>query len=226
MARDMDKDTLQNFIAKNVATLIDGGLVNLGIGLPTRVPNFLPEGANLILHSENGFVGIGPSPKGVDDPLYDPHISNAGGLPSSITIDGAFFDSNVSFGIVRGGHLKATVLGALQVDKDGNLANYMIPGKMVPGMGGAMDLVTGAELVIVAMEHTQKGSLKILNECSLPLTGKKCVDWIVTEMGVIKVTEKGLLLTKKNKDYTVEEIQAAIEPKLMVAETLEEMLEL
>lgn len=226
MARDMDKNTLQDFVAKNVATLIDGGLVNLGIGLPTRVPNFLPEGAKLILHSENGFIGIGPSPKGVDDPLYDPHISNAGGLPASITKDGAFFDSTVSFGLVRGGHLKATILGALQVDAAGNLANYMIPGKMVPGMGGAMDLVTGAEMVIVAMEHTQKGALKILNKCSLPLTGKTCVDWIVTEMGVIKVTEEGLLLTKKNKDYTIEEIQEATEPKLIIAENLGEMLEL
>lgn len=226
MARDMDKNTLQDFVAKNVATLINGGLVNLGIGLPTRVPNFLPEGAKLMLHSENGFVGIGPSPKGVDDPLYDPHISNAGGLPSSITKDGAFFDSTVSFGIVRGGHLKATILGALQVDEKGNIANYMIPGKMVPGMGGAMDLVTGAESVIVAMEHTQKGALKILKECTLPLTGKKCVNWIVTEMGVIQVTEKGLVLTRKNKDYTVEEIQAATEPKLIIADDLGEMLEL
>lgn len=226
MAREMDKDTLQNFIAKNVATLIDGGLVNLGIGLPTRVPNFLPKGAKVMLHSENGFVGIGPSPKDENDPLYDPHISNAGGRPSSITPDGAFFDSTVSFGIVRGGHLKATVLGALQVDEKGNIANYMIPGKMVPGMGGAMDLVTGAESVIVAMEHTQKGELKILNSCSLPLTGKECVNWIVTEMGVIKVTKEGLVLVKKNKDYTVEEIQAATEPKLVVAESLEEMIEL
>lgn len=226
MAKDMDKNTLQDFVAKNVATLIDGGLVNLGIGLPTRVPNFLPEGANLILHSENGFVGIGPSPKGEDDPLYDPCVANAGGLPSSITAEGAFFDSSVSFGLVRGGHLKATILGALQVDEKGNLANYMIPGKMVPGMGGAMDLVTGAGLVIVAMEHTQKGALKILKECSLPLTGKACVDWIVTEMGVMKVTEEGLLLTKKNKDYSVEEIQEATEPKLIIAEDLGEMLEL
>ncbi len=222
----MDKNTLQDFVAKNVATLIDGGLVNLGIGLPTRVPNFLPEGANLILHSENGFVGIGPSPKGEDDPLYDPCVANAGGLPSSITAEGAFFDSSVSFGLVRGGHLKATILGALQVDEKGNLANYMIPGKMVPGMGGAMDLVTGAGLVIVAMEHTQKGALKILKECSLPLTGKACVDWIVTEMGVMKVTKEGLLLTKKNKDYSVEEIQEATEPKLIIAEDLGEMLEL
>lgn len=226
MAKDMDKNTLQDFVAKNVASLLDGGLVNLGIGLPTRVPNFLPEGADLILHSENGFVGMGPSPKGEDDPLYDPCITNAGGLPSSITKDGAFFDSNVSFGLVRGGHLKATVLGALQVDEKGNLANYMIPGKMVPGMGGAMDLVTGAGMVIVAMEHTQKGALKILKECSLPLTGKTCVDWIVTEMGVIKVTEEGLLLTKKNKDYSIEEIQKFTEPKLIISENLEDMLEL
>lgn len=226
MARDMDKNTLQDFIAKNVATLIDGGLVNLGIGLPTRVPSFLPEGANLILHSENGFVGVGPSPKGEEDPIYDPFVANAGGLPSSITAEGAFFDSSVSFGLVRGGHLNATILGALQVDEKGNLANYMIPGKMVPGMGGAMDLVTGAELVIVAMEHTQKGNLKILKECSLPLTGIGCVDWIVTEMGVIKVTEEGLLLTKKNRDYSLEEIQEATEPRLIVSKDLGEMLEL
>ncbi|QIQ22484.1 3-oxoacid CoA-transferase subunit B [Zophobihabitans entericus] len=211
----MDKEQMQNYIAKRVAQeLRDGNIVNLGIGLPTRVVNFIPENIHITLQSENGFTGLGPTPS--DDQL-DETIVNAGGQIVSIQPGGCFFDSATSFGIIRGGHVDATVLGALQVDEKGNIANYMIPGKMVPGMGGAMDLITGAKRVIVAMEHTSKGALKILKSCSLPLTAVNAVDLIVTEMGVIKVTDKGLVLTELNPDYTVEEVIAATEAHLEIA---------
>lgn len=223
----MDKNQRQDFIAKNVGPLIQSGLVNLGIGLPTKVPNFLPEGVKIILHSENGFTGMGPAPKGENDPIYNHRVSTAGGAPSSILPGGAFFDSCVSFGIVRGGHLKATVLGALEIDQEGNLANYMIPGKMVPGMGGAMDLVAGAKEVIVAMEHCSKdGGAKILKKCTLPLTAEKCVDYVVTEMCVLKFTDKGYELMKKNKDVTIDEIKAATQADIIVPDEVGEMLEL
>lgn len=216
---NFDKVTKQNYIAKNVALMLDGGLVNLGIGLPTKVPNFLPEGVNILLHSENGYVGMGPAPKDENDPKYNPNIVTAGGMPSSILPGGSFFDTCTSFGLVRGGHLDATILGALQVDEFGNIANYKVPGKIVPGMGGAMDLVTGAKKCIVAMEHTQKGDKKILKSCTLPLTGERCVNYIVTELCILKVTEEGLVLEKINKDVTVEEVQEQTEAKIIVPES-------
>lgn len=210
----MDKEQLQNYIASRVAKeLSDGDIVNLGIGLPTRVANFIPENIEVILQSENGFLGLGPTPT-TDN--YDPSIINAGGQPVTILPGGCFFDSATSFGIIRGGHIDVSVLGALQVDEKGNIANYMIPGKMVPGMGGAMDLVTGAKKVIVAMEHTAKGAHKILKECSLPLTAVNAVDLIITEMGVIKVTAEGLKLIEINPEYTVEDIKAATEAPLII----------
>lgn len=170
----MDKEKVQEFIAKRVAhELSDGDVVNLGIGLPTKVANFVPQGKTIIFQSENGFVGLGPSPS---EDNINPYITNAGGVPVTILPGGAFFDSATSFGIIRGGHVNLTVLGALQVDERGNIANYMIPGKMVPGMGGAMDLLSGAKKVIVAMEHTAKSSPKILKECTLPLTATGEVD--------------------------------------------------
>lgn len=209
----MEKLELQNFIARRVAKeLEDGFVVNLGIGLPTLVANHIPDGIDITLQSENGFVGLKAAPEGEE---IDPYIVNAGGQVVAIDDSGAFFDSNLSFGIIRGGHVDLTVLGALQVDEKGNIANYMIPGKMVPGMGGAMDLVTGAKKVIVAMEHTNKGNAKILKECNLPLTAENQVDMIITEMAVMKVTEQGIELVELNNDYTFEEVQSLTEAKLI-----------
>lgn len=211
----------KDIIARRVASEFkDGDVVNLGIGLPTLVPNFIPEGVEIILHSENGFTGIGPAP---EEDQVDMDLVNAGGLPVTIIPGGVFFDSAMSFTIIRGGHLDATVLGALQVDEEGNLANWMIPGKLVPGMGGAMDLVGGAKKVIVAMTHTAKGEIKILKRCTLPLTGVKKVSKIITEMGVMEVTPEGLVLTEYNTEYTIEEIQAVTEATLIISKDIKPM---
>lgn len=217
----MDKKQTQAFIAKRVAQeLKDGDVINLGIGLPTKVANYVPEGMDVTFQSENGFVGLGPVP---EEGKEDKDIVNAGGQYVTINEGGMFFDSATSFGIIRGGHVDATVLGALQVDQKGNLANWMIPGKMVPGMGGAMDLVVGAKKVIVAMEHTVKGNPKILKECNLPLTAAGEVDLIITEMGVMEVTDKGLVLTEINPEYTVEDIKNATEAEFTVVDNLKKM---
>lgn len=217
----MDRNQIQEFIARRVAKeLKDGDVVNLGIGMPTRVANYVPEGINVFFQSENGFLGLGPVPV---EGHEDPRIVNAGAQCVTILPGGIFFDSATSFGIIRGGHVDITVLGALQVAENGDLANWMIPGKMVPGMGGAMDLVTGAKKTIVAMEHTVKGNHKILKECNLPLTAAGQVNMIVTEMGVMEVTDKGLVLTEINPRFTLEEVQAATEAKLIVGENLVEM---
>lgn len=214
----MEKREIQNYIAKRVAKeLQDNDVVNLGIGLPTLVANFLPEGKNIVFQSENGFVGLGPSPT---EEEFDPYITNAGGMPVTILSGGAFFDSALSFGIIRGGHVDLTVLGALQVDEKGNIANYMIPGKMVPGMGGAMDLISGAKKVIVAMEHTAKGNPKILRDCTLPLTARNQVDMIITEMAVIEVTGSGLLVREINPLFSEEEIQKRTEAPLTFSKDL------
>jgi acetate CoA/acetoacetate CoA-transferase beta subunit len=212
---------VKEIIARRVAKEFkDGNVVNLGIGLPTLVPNFIPEGVEIILHSENGFTGIGPVPS---EDRIDMDLVNAGGMPVTTIPGASFFDSAMSFAIIRGGHLDATVLGALQVDEEGNLANWMIPGKLVPGMGGAMDLVGGAKKVIVAMTHTAKGDIKILKRCNLPLTAAKKVSKIVTEMGVIEVTPEGLVLREYNPDYTIDQIQEVTEPKLIIPENIKEM---
>lgn len=214
----MDKQQNQEFIAKRVAKELENGdVVNLGIGLPTLVANFVSDSKHIMFQSENGFVGLGPTS---DEDNVDFYITNAGGNPVSILPGGAFFDSAVSFGIIRGGHVNVTVLGALQVDEKGNIANYMIPGKMIPGMGGAMDLLSGAKKVIVAMEHTVKGNPKILKQCTLPLTAKGEVNLIITEMGVIEVSEKGLTLTEINPDYPVDQVIAATEAELHIASNL------
>jgi acetate CoA/acetoacetate CoA-transferase beta subunit len=217
----MDKQQMQEFIARRVALeLQDGDLVNLGIGLPTLVANFVPEGREVLFQSENGFIGLGPVPT---EEQVDPCITNAGAMPVTIVPGGSFFDSAISFGIIRGGHVDTTVLGALQVAENGDIANYMIPGKMVPGMGGAMDLLNGAKKVIVAMEHTAKGSHKLLKECTLPLTAVNAVDLIVTEMGVIEVTHEGFVLIEQNPNYTLDEIKAATGADLIISLDLKQM---
>ena len=205
-------------IAKRVAELLhDGDVVNLGIGLPTMVANFIPEGVDVTFQSENGFLGLGPAPKEGEE---DWELVNAGAMPSTIVPGGMFFDSATSFSIIRGGHVDATVLGAMEVDEKGNLANYKIPGKMVPGMGGAMDLVVGARTVIIAMVHTQKGKPKILKDCTLPLTAKGQVDIIVTEMALMRVTKEGLVLEELGPEATVEDVVAATEANLIVSPDL------
>ena len=217
----MDSKNIKELIAKRVAKeLKDGDVVNLGIGLPTMVANYLPEGINVVFQSENGFVGLGSVP---EEGKEDKDIVNAGGQPVTVVKGAAFFDSAISFGIIRGGHVDATVLGSLEVDEKGNLANFMVPGKMVPGMGGAMDLVSGAKKVIIAMTHTAKGAPKILKKCTLPLTAVGKVSLIVTEMGVMEITYKGVVLREYNPEYTVEQIKAATEAELIIDENLKVM---
>lgn len=211
----------KELIAKRIAREFkDGDLVNLGIGIPTLVADHIPEGIHITLHSENGFVGLGPA-----NGASDPDLVNAGGKPVTIMPGGAVFDSAMSFAIIRGGHVAATVLGGLEVDQDRNLANYMVPGKIVPGMGGAMDLVVGAKRVIVAMEHTAKdGSPKILKKCTLPLTAKQEVDMIVTNLAVFVWNEKGLVLTETAPGVSVDDVKAATEATFTVSPTLKVML--
>ena len=213
----MDPKELKRIrIVKRIAQEFpDGAIVNLGIGLPTHVADYLPKDKTILLHSENGFIGLGPkAEKGSEIAC----LVNAGGQPVTIVPGGCFFDSFTSFSIIRGGHVDYTVLGGLEVDEAGNLANYMIPGKMVPGMGGAMDLVVGAKNVIVSMEHcTKNGEPKILKKCSLPLTARGEVDLIVTELAFIRVTKKGLVLEEIAEDTTLEEVIKNTEAKLHVA---------
>ena len=216
-----DSKMAKHIIAKRVAQeLKDGQLVNLGIGLPTMVSNYVPKGITVTFQSENGMVGVGPSPeKGKELE----HIQNAGGQYSTILPGGAYFDSAMSFALIRGGHVDVTVLGALEVDEEGNLANWIIPGKMVPGMGGAMDLVTGAKKVIVAMQHTGKGEPKILKSCTLPLTAKGRVNLIVTELCVIEVTKEGLVLKEIHKDTTIDEVKSLTGAQLIIQEPVKIM---
>ena len=210
---------LKTRIAKRAAKeLHDGDVVNLGIGLPTMVADNLPEGVDIVLQSENGIMGMGKAPE-----VPDVDVVNAGGQFVTVNPGGQFFSSATSFAIIRGGHVDATILGALEVDQHGNLSNWIIPGKKVPGMGGAMDLVVGAKKVIVAMLHTQKGAHKILSECKLPYTAVNCVDMIITEMGVMQVTDAGLVLEELHPDYTLEEIQAATGCPLIISENLKAM---
>ena len=213
---------IKEIIAARVAKeLKDGDVVNLGIGLPTMVANFLPEGVHIILQSENGIMGMGPA---AEKGKEDVDIINAGAQYVTINTGAMYFDSATSFGIIRGGHVDATILGALEVDQHGNLANWIVPGKMVPGMGGAMDLVVGAKKVIIAMQHTQKGAHKILKECRLPYTAVGVVDMIITEMGVMEITPEGILLKELHPDYTLEQIREATEAELIVSPSLKNML--
>ncbi len=211
----------KEIIARRVAReLKDGDVVNLGIGLPTMVANFLPPGVDIILQSENGMMGMGPAPQAGKE---DKDLVNAGGMHVTALPGACYFDSAMSFAIIRGGHVDATILGALQVDEKGNLANWMVPGKMVPGMGGAMDLVTGAKRVIIAMNHTAKGAHKILKECTLPLTAMSQVDMIVTEFGVMEITEEGIVLKEIAENMTVEEVQSHTGANLIVSRDLKKM---
>ena len=198
----------------------DGDLVNLGIGVPLMCTNYLPEGVELWLEAEIGIVGCGPTPSWDD---ADPDLIDAGGQPTSIIKGGSVIDQADSFGLIRGGHVDATILGGLEVDEEGSLSNWIIPGKKVPGMGGAMDLLVGAKNVIVAMEHTAKGNPKILKKCRLPYTAVHCITKIITEMAVINVTDKGLELVEYNPEFTVEQIQAATEATLIVSPDLKPM---
>jgi len=213
--------TSKEIIARRVAKeLNDGDVVNLGIGLPTMVSNFLPAGVDITFQSENGMLGLGQVPaEGEED--WD--LTNAGGQPVTMSIGGVCFDSATSFGIIRGGHVDVTILGSLQVDEKGNIANWIVPGKMVPGMGGAMDLLVGAKKVIVAMTHTVKGNIKIFKDCTLPYTAINQVDMIVTEMGVMKITDKGILLTEIAPGVSVEQIQEVTEAKLIISDNLKTM---
>ena len=218
----MDKAQIKSFIAARVAKeLKDGDVVNLGIGIPTMVPGFLPEGVHVTLHAENGIIGAGV----VTDENRDAiHVVDAGGQPAAASAMGCFIDSATSFGLVRGGHVDATILGGLEVDEEGSLSNWIIPGKKMPGMGGAMDLLVGAKKVIVAMEHTAKGNPKILKKCRLPYTAVHCVSMIITEMCVIQCTKEGLVLTEYNPEFTVEQIQAATEATLIIPEDIKPMI--
>jgi len=214
----VDKNQIREVIARRAALeLKDGDVVNLGIGLPTMIPNYLQKSVKVIFQSENGLLGVGPRPETGQE---NSELTDAGGGFITAIPGANSFDSATSFGIIRGGHVDVTILGALQVDEMGNLANWIIPGKMTPGMGGAMDLIVGAKKVVLAMEHTAKGSHKILKNCTLPLTAANQVNLIITEMGVIEVTPKGLVLSEINKEFTVEEVQAATEAQLIIAENL------
>ena len=222
MATKMDKNELKAYIAARVAKeLHDGDVVNLGIGIPTLVTKFLPEGVHLIVHAEDGIVGCGPTP--TEEEMDAIHVVNASGQPASVDKHGCFVDSATNFGLIRGGHVDATILGGLEVDAEGSLSNWIIPGKMMPGMGGAMDLLVGAKKVIVAMEHTAKGNPKIKEKCTLPYTAVNCVDMIITEMGVMDITPEGIVLKEINPEFTVGEVQAATLAKLIIAPDLKPM---
>jgi acetate CoA/acetoacetate CoA-transferase beta subunit len=211
----------QTIIARRVAQeLRPGNLVNLGIGIPTLVANYVPEGMNVYFQSENGLIGTGPIP---EQGLAHPLLTDAGGRPISALPGAAIFDSAMSFGLIRGGHVDITVLGGLQVDAEGHLANWMIPGKMVPGMGGAMDLVSGAKRVIVAMQHAAKGKSKIVKKCGLPLTSARAVDLVVTDLAVLGFTGGQITLVETAPGVSVADVVAVTEAELSIPDKVPEM---
>jgi acetate CoA/acetoacetate CoA-transferase beta subunit len=211
----------QTIIARRIAReLRDGMLVNLGIGIPTLVANYISSDIQVFFQSENGLIGTGPIP---EEGMAHPLLTDAGGRPVTALPGACTFDSAMSFGLIRGGHVDVTVLGGLQVDVQGLLANWMIPGKMVPGMGGAMDLVTGAKRVIIAMQHTAKGKPKLVNACTLPLTSSRPIDLLVTEMAVIAFPDGRATLIETGPGVSVDQVVAASEAKLVLADTISEM---
>lgn len=226
----MEKAVAAKFIAKRIAgDLKKGSLVNLGVGLPTAVADFVTEEMEVLMHGENGVIGLGSTAfdvikktEGKNRIQNDQEdlVINAGAGKTGISKGASFFDSTVSFGIIRGGHIDATVLGTMEVDENGNIANYLIPGKKVAGMGGAMDLCVGAKKVLVATYHTAGGRPKILSNCTLPLTAKGVVTSIYTEMGVFDVTDEGIVVREYNPEFTLEEIQAVTEAKLIIPENV------
>jgi 3-oxoacid CoA-transferase subunit B len=213
--------TKEQIVQRAAQELKDGYYVNLGIGMPTLVANYIPAGMSIVLHAENGMLGTGPFPYEGEE---DADLINAGKQTVTLLEGGSFFSSADSFAMIRGGHIDLTILGGLEVDQEGNLANWMVPGVMVKGMGGAMDLVAGAKRVVVTMTHTSKaGDPKILKKCKLPITGLKCVDLIITELGVIEVTDDGLLLKEKAPDVTVDEIKQKTEAKLIIPDHVKDV---